>query len=268
MTLEIKLNRLKNIISGMDSVLVAFSGGADSTFLLKAASMALPHDKILAVTASSYTYPKEELLFSKSIARLFGVRHKIIKTDEIKNPRFAANPVNRCYFCKKELFAALKDIAKKYGFNFVADASNVSDKKDFRPGDKAKKEFKIRSPLQEAGLNKKDVRLLSRKLGLSTWDKPAMACLASRIPYGRGIAPSILMRINKAELFLRQMGFSQVRLRHYDGLCRIELNKNDIPKIIAKHDLVVEKLKRLGYNYITVDLEGYRTGSLNEVVKK
>jgi uncharacterized protein len=230
--------------------------------------MVVPQDKILAVTAYSATYPKEELLFAKDIARTFGVRHKIIKTYELEDKKFTANPVNRCYFCKKELFSRLKDMAKKFKLNFVADASNISDKEDFRPGNKAKGKLKIRSPLQEAGISKEDIRLLSKRLGLSTWDKPALACLASRIPYGRKITSRILARINKAEVFLRQLGFLQVRLRHYNGLCRIEVFKDDIPKLISKHDLIVEKLKRLGYNYVTVDLEGYRTGSLNEVIKR
>ncbi len=159
-------------------------------------------------------------------------------------------------------------MAKKFKLNFVADASNVSDKEDFRPGNKAKEEFKIRSPLQEAGFTKEDIRILSKKLGLVTWNKPAQACLASRIPYGKRISPQILARINKAEEFLRQLGFLQVRLRHYNGLCRIEVFKGDIPKLIIRHDLIVEKLKRLGYNYVTVDLEGYRTGSLNEIIKQ
>ena len=268
MNLEKKLNRLKKIISGMDSVLIAFSGGVDSTLLLKVASVVLPPDKILAVTAYSATYPKNELLFSKDIARGFGVRHKIIKTYELKDKRFTVNPVNRCYFCKKELFSKLKDIAKRFKLNFVADASNISDKEDFRPGNKAKEEFKIRSPLQEAGFSKKDIRLLSKKLRLRTWNKPAMACLASRIPYGRKITSPILARVNKAETFLRQLGFLQVRLRHYNGLCRIEVFKGDIPKLISRQELIVKKLKRLGYNYVTVDLEGYRTGSLNEVIKR
>ncbi len=248
--------------------MVAFSGGVDSTFLLKSASLVLPADKILAVTAYSATYPKEELLLAKNIARAFGVKHKVINTRELEDRRFAGNPVNRCYFCKKELFGRLKCMAKRLKLNFVADASNISDKYDFRPGNKAKKEFKVRSPLVEAGFSKEDIRLLSKKLGLATWNKPAMACLASRIPYGRKITSSILARINKAEVFLRQLGFLQVRLRHYNGLCRIEVPNSEIPRILTKHDLIVEKLKKLGYNYITVDLEGYRTGSLNEVIKQ
>ncbi len=256
--------KLKKILENMGSVLIAFSGGADSTFLLKVAAEVLPKDKILAITASSATYPKEELILAKNIANSLGIRHKVIKTGELKDKKFISNPVNRCYFCKSELFRKLKNIAAKNKLNFVADASNASDKLDFRPGNIAKKEREVRSPLQEAGLTKQDIRLLSRKMGLVTWDKPSLACLASRIPYGTKITPRLLSRINKAENILREMGFKQVRLRHYNGLCRIEVLKNDIPALIFKRNLVIEQLKNLGYNYITVDLEGYRTGSLNE----
>jgi len=251
----------------MVSVLVAYSGGVDSTLLLKVASDVLSN-KLLAITAVSPTYPKEELIFSKKIAKQLGVRHKIIKTQELEDKRFISNPVNRCYFCKKELFSKLKEIAKINKLNFVVDASNVSDEKDLRPGSQAKEELNIRSPLQEAGFTKEDIRKLSKRLGLVTWDKPSEACLASRIPYGIKISPQLLVRVNRAEGYLRQLGFKQVRLRHYNGLCRIEVLKEDIPRIMNKRTKIINRLKILGYNYITLDLEGYRSGSMNEVLAK
>jgi uncharacterized protein len=263
-----KLTKLKNILSKIESCLIAYSGGVDSTFLLRIASEVLPKDKLLAVTADSETYPKEELIFARRIAKALNVRHKVIRTNEIEDKRFTSNPQNRCYFCKRELFTKLKSIAKKAKLNFVADASNISDKTDFRPGSIARKELKIRSPLAEAGLTKEEIRSLSKSLGLVTWDKPSLACLASRIPYGTAITPDILSRVNQAETILRKMGFDQVRLRHYNGLCRIEVMKNEIPKLLTRSNQIVDKLKKLGYNFITIDLEGYRTGSLNEVIKK
>lgn len=268
MTLKQKLARLKKIILNYRSVLIAFSGGVDSTFLLKVASEVLPKDKVLAVTATSPTYPKKELLFSKTIAGGLGARHRIIKTHELKDKKFISNPINRCYYCKRELFSRLKKMAKKFKLNFVLDASNTSDKSDFRPGNIAKKELKIHSPLEKAGLTKDDIRHLSRRLGLITWDKPSLACLASRIPYGSRISSQSLVRINQAEQYLKRIGFEQVRLRHYNGLCRIEVLKKDIPRLINRREQIVDKLRKLGYNYITVDLEGYRTGSMNEVIKK
>ncbi len=267
MSIDNKFLRLKEIISKMGSVLIAFSGGVDSTFLLKAALLVLPKDKVLAVTANSATYPKEELICARKIASGLGARHKVIQTNELNDKRFLFNSAERCYFCKGELFSRLKKEAGKAGLDFVLDATNASDKKDFRPGAKAKKRFKIRSPLEEAGITKKEIRLLSRRLGLSSWDKPPLACLASRIPYGRKITPGLLRKIEQAEFCLKKIGFRQVRVRDYDGFCRIEVDGQDIPRILHKRNLVVEKLKRLGYNYITVDLEGYRTGSLNEVLK-
>jgi len=266
MTLRQKLNRLKKLILKYDSCLIAFSGGVDSTLLLKVASLVLPKDKILAVTAYSPTYPKEELLDSQSIARELGVRHRVIKTYELKDERFVSNPVNRCYFCKRELFSKLKYIASKFKLNFVLDGSSVSDNSDFRPGNKAKQELKVRSPLAEAGFTKEDIRKLSKLLALSTWNKPSLACLASRIPYDTRISCGLLNNVNRAETYLRKLGFKQVRLRHYNGLCRIEVAKNDIRRMVSKREKIIDGLKKIGYNYITLDLEGYRTGSLNEML--
>jgi uncharacterized protein len=267
MLIEKKLLRLKKIISKMESVLVAFSGGLDSSFLLKVATLVLPKKKILAVTADSSTYPHEELSFSKKFASQLDVRHKIIRTGELKDRSFIANPINRCYFCKSELFSKLRAESKKLKLNFVLDATNASDKNDFRPGKEARRQFKIRSPLEEAGITKKDIRILSKKLNLNTWNKPSLACLSSRIPYGRKINYGLLSKINQAEICLRKLGFRQVRLRDYDRLCRIEVDKKDIPYLVRKRDLIVAKIKGLGYNYVTLDLEGYRTGSLNELLK-
>lgn len=257
-----KLKKLEGILKRMGSVLVAYSGGVDSSLLLKVSKDTLKN-KVLAVTAVSPTYPQEELDFAKRMSSSLGIRHRIIKTHELKNKRFVENSLNRCYFCKKELFSQLKKIAKNNKLNFVIDATNFSDRKDFRPGNLAKQQLGVRSPLEEARITKDDIRKLSKRLRLCTWDKPSLACLASRIPYGRKITKDILNRINHAEGFIRSMGFAQVRLRHYDGLARIEVIKEDIPRIIKMQRLIVNRLKKLGYNYVTIDLEGYRTGSLN-----
>jgi len=267
MALSKKLSSLKRIISKYKSCLVAFSGGVDSAFLLKACSMALPVNKILAVTAISATYPHTELAKARKLAKEIGVRLKVIKTIELNNKKFTANPLKRCYYCKKELFTKLIYIAAKNKLNFVLDASNISDNKDYRPGNIAKKELKIESPLVKAGINKNEIRRLSRKLGISSWNKPSLACLASRIPYGTKITAGLLRRIDQAEAYLISLGFKQVRLRHYNGLCRIEVDKSNIGRLLSKRQAIVDKLKSLGYNYITLDLEGYRTGSLNEVIK-
>jgi uncharacterized protein len=263
-----KLAKLKKIIAGYGSCLVAFSGGADSSFLLSIASRMLAKDKLLAVTAKSATYPPEELAFAREFARSLKVRHKVISTAELSDKRFVANPRRRCYFCKRELFSRLKVIAGGNKLNFVLDASNISDKSDFRPGVRAKDELGVRSPLQQAGFTKEDIRRASKRLGLSTWNKPALACLASRIPYGTRISPALLARINRAEHLLRALGLTQVRLRHYGRLCRIEALKKETPLLLRRGEYVVDKLKGLGYNYVTVDLQGYRTGSMNEGIKR
>ena len=248
--------------------MVAFSGGQDSALLLKVCSQILPKASILAVTAVSATYPKDELRKAKILAKDIGVKHKVIKTAELDNKKFTANSIFRCYFCKKELFLKLIAIARLNKFNFVLDASNLSDKLDYRPGNIAKKELKIKSPLLEAGFSKSDIRKLSKSLGLPSWNKPSLACLASRIPYGSKITADLLRRIDQAEAYLISLGFKQVRLRHHNGLCRIEVEKKYINCLLRNRQAIVEKLKNLGYNYITADLEGYRTGSLNEVINR
>ncbi|HTZ10904.1 MAG TPA: ATP-dependent sacrificial sulfur transferase LarE [Candidatus Margulisiibacteriota bacterium] len=267
MTPEQKISSLKKIISGYGSCLVAFSGGLDSTFLLKVASLVLPREKLLAVTANSATYPKKELVFSRSITQGLKVRHRVVNTQELKDRRFTSNPIERCYFCKLGLFKKLKKIASREGLKVVVDASNISDDSDYRPGRRALNELKVRSPLKEALLSKEDIRKLSKKLGLLTWNKASQACLASRVPYGRKITLRLLRRIEEAESLLGKLGFMQARVRDYQALCRIEVLKEEIPLFLKFREQVVDKMKKLGYNYVTLDLEGFRSGSINEVIR-
>ncbi|MDD5255149.1 MAG: ATP-dependent sacrificial sulfur transferase LarE [Candidatus Omnitrophica bacterium] len=260
-----KLRKLCRILKRMDSLLVAYSGGADSTLLLKAAADTLGR-RVVAVTAASATYPAEELTRARRFARALRVRHQVIRTTELGQEEFRANPPERCFYCKYELFSRLERLRRKHGLNFIADASNASDLRDFRPGSKAKKIFHVRSPLQEAGIAKDGVRKISRSLGLATWDKPSQACLASRIPYGRRISVSALKRIERAEHALKRMGFLQVRARHYDTLCSIEVPAKDLPALIGARIKVYRALQKLGYSHVTLDLLGYRSGSLNEAL--
>ena len=266
--METKLKDLKKILKEMQSILVAFSGGVDSTFLVKVA-----HDilggKALAVTAQSPSYPASELKEAKQLAHKIGIEHLIIDSEELNNEDFARNPPRRCYFCKKELFSRLVNLAGEKEIRWVADATNSDDESDFRPGREAAKELGIRSPLLEAKLGKNDIRYLSRKLGLPTWDKPAYACLASRFPYGERITEEKLKKVDEAEAFLKSLGFRQLRLRHHDSLARIEVDKEDIPAFLdeKRRKEVIDYLKNLGYRYIALDLQGYRTGSLNESLK-
>ncbi len=263
---EQKLQHLKFFLARMESVLIAYSGGVDSAFLLKVAKDVLDDDKVLAVTAASLTYPVNEIKEAETIAKKLMVRYLVIKTDELSNQKFTENPADRCYWCKKELFSKLIALAKEHKLNYVLDGSNYDDTKDFRPGMKAARELGVRSPLKEAGLGKDEIRSLSKKLGLPTWNKPSLACLASRFPYGMRITKENLTKVDQAEAFLRRFGITQVRVRHHDQIARIEVFKNEISKLLKEdvRDKIITKFKELGYNYVTVDLEGYRTGSMNE----
>jgi uncharacterized protein len=269
MTLQDKYERLKKIIEEMGSIVIGFSGGVDSTLLLKVAHDILK-DKVIAVIGKSETYPEEEFNEAIKLAEFIGARYKIVTTEETDNLKFAENPPDRCYYCKTELFSKLKEIAEAEGIRWIADGTNADDVKDFRPGLRAVKENNIRSPLLEAGLTKNEIRELSRLLGLPTWDKPSFACLSSRFPYGMPIDREKLKKIDKAESFLRKLGLKVFRVRLIDeNTVRIETGKEEFKKFFEEdfRVKVVNELKNLGFIYITLDLEGYRTGSMNEVLK-
>jgi uncharacterized protein len=264
-----KYEHLQAILKEMDRVLIAFSGGVDSTFLLKVAIDTLG-DRVLAVIATSATYPQKEIQGAEQLAKEMGVEYQIVQSCEMENPDFVKNPPDRCYYCKTELFSQLKDIAAQRDFPYVLDGSNFEDTGDFRPGSKAAKELDVRSPLQETGLLKSEIRELSYMLGLATWDKPAMACLSSRFPYYSEIKDDALKQIEQAEEFLRSLGFGQLRVRHHDELARVEVPTADIPRMLDTgiREQIVLRLKELGYTFVTLDLVGYRTGSLNETLSE
>jgi len=260
-----KFESLKSILKDMGSVLVGFSGGVDSSLLLKTAQDVLG-DSVLAVIAQSETYPEKEQEEAVRLAEEWNVPLKIIQTDELDNPEFVQNPPARCYFCKTELFSKLKEIAFSEGILFVCDGANYEDLDDFRPGAKAAEELGVRSPLKEAELVKDEIREISRWMGLPTWDKPSLACLSSRFPYNTAIDRDSLKQISLAEDYLRSRGFTQVRVRHHGQIARIEVEPEKIV-IMMDPELrqdVVENLKAFGYDYVTLDLVGYRTGSMNE----
>ena len=265
---EEKHRRLAETFRSMGRVLVAYSGGVDSTLLLKVARDSLESGNVLAITALSPLYPEREVTGSKRIAQSLGVKHVLIESNELEIDGFSKNPPNRCYFCKRELFEKLLTVAKKEGIAFVVEGSTVDDEKDHRPGSLAVQELGIRSPLREVHLTKVEIRELSRALGLPTWDKPSFACLASRFPYGEEITPEALKRVGEAEDFLFSLGFKQVRVRHYGPLARIELLKEEMGRLIDSplRDAVVTQLRKMGYHYVTLDLQGFRSGSMNEVL--
>ena len=264
-----KYEKLKNELAGYSGIVVAFSGGVDSTFLLKAAHDALG-DRVLAVTASSCSFPKRELDEAKRFCQKNGIRHEIVASEELDIEGFRSNPKNRCYLCKKELFTKIWEIARTNDLPVVAEGSNTDDDGDYRPGLMAIRELGAKSPLRAAGLSKEDIRALSRELGLPTAEKPSFACLASRFPYGETISEEKLAAVDRAEQLLLDLGFTQVRVRVHGSesgkLARIELLPEDFNKALELRTEISEKLKSYGFTYVSMDLQGYRTGSMNETL--
>jgi len=259
--------RLEAILAGMESIVVAYSGGVDSAYLACAAADARP-GRVLCVTADSPSYPQRHREIAVRVAREFNLTHEIIATGEMERPEYRANGADRCYFCKHELYTHLARLARERAYAVVVDGNNADDRGDYRPGRRAAREFGVRSPLDEAGLTKADIRALSRARGLPIWDEPASACLSSRIPYQQEVTEPKLRMVEAAEEAIRSLGFQVVRVRHHDSLARLELDRAEMARALepATNEAIVRALKAVGYKYVSLDLQGYRTGSLNEAL--
>jgi uncharacterized protein len=262
--LEAKYARLVALLREMQSVVVAFSGGVDSTLLARAAGDALG-SRALLVTADSETYPEAELAEARRLAELMGLRHVVVRTEELAHPEYARNGANRCFFCKEELFGRLAPIAEREGIATLVYGANLDDLGDHRPGMKSAQARGVRAPLIEAELSKAEIRELSRARGLPTWDKPSFACLSSRFQYGDRITAEKLRQVDAAEAFVRSLGFRQFRVRHHDRLARLEIPLEEIPRLWqdGRHEAIVTRLRELGYLYVAVDLGGFQSGSAN-----
>jgi uncharacterized protein len=267
-TLAGRERHLYDLLRSFDSVIVAFSGGVDSAYLAWASTKALGSGA-LCVTADSPSYPDHHRQLARQVAREFGLRHEFIYTSELELPEYRANPVDRCYHCKHELYTSLSGLAADRGIAVIVDGSNADDRSDYRPGRRAAREIGVRSPLDEVDLTKQDIRELSRLAGLPTWDEPASACLSSRIPYNSEVTGEKLRMIERAEGVLRDLGFRVCRVRHHDTLARIEVASSEIARALEPdtRQRIVEELRAIGYQHVTIDLQGYRMGSLNEGVR-
>jgi len=266
--LEERLRELEAIVAPYGSALVAFSGGVDSSLALAVAARALPKGKVLAVTSNNETYLPSELGLAREFAASLGVEHLVVNTRELDDPNYASNPTNRCYFCKSTLYSDLAELAAERGYACVVDGANKDDEGDYRPGRKAARELGVVSPLSVAGVGKAEVRELAKYLGLPSWDKPALACLSSRFPYGQEITPEKLSQVARAEEFLRKEGFQQVRVRHHGEIARLEVGPEEMERAFALRDEISAELKDAGFLYVTLDLAGYRSGSLNAALAK
>lgn len=264
-TLRGKYERLLTYLRDLESTLVAFSAGVDSTFLLFAARQALG-DKVLAATGLSETYPEEEIAEARQLTEQMGVRHIMVRTEELTDPRYTLNSHQRCFFCKMELYGKLLALARELGFAAVIDGTNADDLSDYRPGLRAAHRLGVRHPLADVGLTKQEIRHLSRLFGLRTWDKPAYACLSSRFPYGTPITVEKLKQVAAAERVLRELGFRAFRVRHHDQIARLELQPEDFARALEHRLEIAQRLHALGYAFVTLDLEGYRSGSFNRQI--
>ena len=268
-TAHLKLNNLKRILGEMDDVVVAFSGGVDSTFLLWVAEKTLGN-RVFAVTGKSGSVASGQIEEAIQFAKEIRVHHIVIDTEELQDPQYAQNPINRCYFCKKELFTKLEFFAKERDIKLIIEGSNLDDMSDYRPGMKAVAEYNVRSPLKEAKLTKSEIRELSKEAGLPTWNKPGSPCLSSRIPYGMSVSIEKLSMIDRSEAYLRSLGFKELRVRHHGNIARIEILPKDFMKLLNRDTAmgVTKTLQSFGFQFVTLDLIGFRSGSLNESIVK